>query len=75
MCIRDRGTPLAEAGVELVPYGDSETLGGALSRVLGNQLYWQQLHERSLRVQRKYFSWDRIALGFAEALAENRIDP
>jgi glycosyltransferase involved in cell wall biosynthesis len=69
------GTPLAEAGVELVPYGDSETLGGALSRVLGNQLYWQQLHERSLRVQRKYFSWDRIALGFAEALAENRIDP
>ena len=69
------GTPLTEAGIELVPYGDGEGLGVALARVLGNQHHWQQLHERSLRAQRKYFSWDRIALGFADALAENKIDP
>jgi glycosyltransferase involved in cell wall biosynthesis len=69
------GTPLAEAGIELVPYGDREALGGALARVLGDQYYWRELHEKNLRVQRKYFAWDRIASDFANALAENRIDP
>ncbi len=69
------GTPLAEAGVELVPYGDREALGAALTRVLLDQQYWQQLYERNVRVQRKYFSWDPIALAFADMLTENRINP
>jgi len=68
------GTPLAEAGIELVPYRDCEVLGGALARVLEDQRYWQELYERNARVQREYFSWDRIASAFANLLAENRID-
>jgi glycosyltransferase involved in cell wall biosynthesis len=55
------GTPVAEAGVELVPYGDREALARALSCVLQDPTRWQELHERSLRAQRKYFSWDVIA--------------
>ena len=68
------GTPLGEAGIDLVPYGDRKALGDALARLLGNQHYWRQLHERSLCVQRKYFSWDRIASSFADALTEDRIN-
>jgi glycosyltransferase involved in cell wall biosynthesis len=68
------GTPLAEAGIVLVPYRDCEALGGALARVLEDQRYWQELYERNERVQREYFSWDRIASAFANALAEHRID-
>jgi glycosyltransferase involved in cell wall biosynthesis len=68
------GTPLAEAGIELVPYGDSEALGRALAHVLGDQCHWQQLHEKNLTVQRTYFSWDRIASAFAEALTDDRVD-
>jgi hypothetical protein len=46
----------------------------ALARVLEDQRYWQELYERNERVQREYFSWDRIASAFANALAEHRID-
>jgi glycosyltransferase involved in cell wall biosynthesis len=63
------GTPLAEAGVELVPYGDREALGMALARVLADERYWQQLYERNRRVHGEYFSWDRIAERFREELA------
>lgn len=63
------GTPLAEAGVELVPYGDREALGVALARVLADERYWQQLYERNRRVHREYFSWDRIAERFRAELA------
>jgi glycosyltransferase involved in cell wall biosynthesis len=66
-------TPVAEGGIDLVPYGDRKALGDALVRILGNRHYWRQLHERSLRVQRKYFSWDRIALSFADALTEDKV--
>lgn len=54
-------TPLAEAGVELVPYGDREALGRALARVLADVNLRKSLQEKSLRAQRKYFSWDVIA--------------
>lgn len=63
------GTPLAEAGVELVPYGDREALGMALARVLADERYWQQLYERNRRVHGEYFSWDRIADRFQAELA------
>jgi glycosyltransferase involved in cell wall biosynthesis len=63
------GTPLAEAGVELVPYGDREALGMALARLLTDERYWQQLHERNRRVHGQHFSWDRIAERFRTELA------
>jgi glycosyltransferase involved in cell wall biosynthesis len=63
------GTPLAEAGVELVPYGDREALGMALARVLADARYWKQLYERNRRAHREYFSWDRIAERFRTELA------
>jgi glycosyltransferase involved in cell wall biosynthesis len=63
------GTPLADAGVELVPYGDREALGTALARVLTDERYWQQLYERNRRVHEEYFSWARIADRFQAELA------
>jgi glycosyltransferase involved in cell wall biosynthesis len=62
------GTPLAEAGVQLVPFGDRQALGVALERVLSDTNLRKELHERSLTAQRKYFSWDVIANVFMEAL-------
>ena len=62
------GTPFAEAGVELVPYADREALAGAVARVLKDPQLWRDLHERSVRAQQKYFSWDVIAASFGEAL-------
>lgn len=61
-------TPLAEAGVELVPYGDREALGAALSRVLDNTGRRQELRVMSLRAQEKYFSWETIATAFVKTL-------
>jgi glycosyltransferase involved in cell wall biosynthesis len=63
------GSPLAEAGVELVPYGDREALGMALARLLTDERYWQQLYERNRRVHGEHFSWDRIAERFRTELA------
>lgn len=62
------GTPLAEAGVVLVPYGDRNALGAALSEVLGNSDYSRQLRSKSVQAQRKYFSWPNIAVAFIGAL-------
>jgi len=55
------GTPLEEAGVQLVPYGNREMLGQALANVLTDEEIWKQLHEKSLRAYRSHFSWDIIA--------------
>jgi glycosyltransferase involved in cell wall biosynthesis len=62
------GTPLAEAGIEFVPYRDREALGGALTRILEDSHLHASLRERSLRAQRKYFSWDAIAGSLATSL-------
>jgi glycosyltransferase involved in cell wall biosynthesis len=62
------GTPLAEAGIEFVPYRDREALGRALSRVLTEPDLQRRLRERSLHAQQKYFSWDIIAAAFTRAL-------
>jgi glycosyltransferase involved in cell wall biosynthesis len=53
--------PITEAGVIQVPQGDREELGKALVRVLTDEPLWQDLHQRSLRAQREYFSWSAIA--------------
>ncbi len=66
------GTPIAEAGVELVPCGDKEALAEALARVLVDQALWQQLHDKSLQAQKRYFSWELIAEKFDRAVCGSR---
>jgi glycosyltransferase involved in cell wall biosynthesis len=61
-------TPLAEAGIEFVPYGDRKALGEALTGILEDPHLQASLRERSLRAQRKYFSWDAIAASLATSL-------
>jgi hypothetical protein len=68
------GTPLVDAGIEFVPEGDKEALGAALIRILADRALWQSLHERNLRVQDQYFSWDSIAASFVSSLDEDRTE-
>jgi glycosyltransferase involved in cell wall biosynthesis len=62
------GTPLMDAGIEFVPEGDKAALGAALIRVLTDRVHWQYLHEKNLRVQHQYFSWNSIAASFESSL-------
>jgi glycosyltransferase involved in cell wall biosynthesis len=58
------GTPLAEAGIEFVPFRDREALGRALSRVLTDRALQDRLRNRSLYAQQHLFSWDVIAASY-----------
>src|SRR2546422_10523778 len=60
--------PITEAGVIQVPRGDREELGKAIVRVLTDEPLWQDLHQRNLRAQQEYFSWDAIAERYATLL-------
>ena len=62
------GTPLAEAGVELVPYRDVAALSRSLGGILTDAERWRDLHLRSVNAHKKYFSWDAIADQFVTAL-------
>lgn len=62
------GTPLAEAGVVLVPYRDAAALGRELARVLSDPALEAELREKSGRAYREHYSWDRIAEAFRRAL-------
>ena len=62
------GTPLADAGLLLVPFRDSGALGAALYRVLTDSNLSRDLQEKSHRAQQKYFSWDLIAASYARWL-------
>lgn len=64
------GTPLMDAGIEFVPYGDREALSQALIRVLTDHEHWLALRERNLSVHKRYFSWDLIAREFVQALGD-----
>lgn len=68
---RERAFPLSEAGVVLAPPGDSAALGEALERVLVDETLRRDLRERNRRAQAEYFSWDRIAGRFVEALTND----
>lgn len=61
------GTPVAEAGVELVPYGNREALGKAIAHVLENGA-GSVLRCKSMDAHRRFFSWDVIAGRVHEAL-------
>ena len=66
------GTPIAEAGVKLVPYGNREALGEGLQRILSDRNVWQELHEKNLMTYRNYFSWEGISRSMADALGPER---
>jgi len=55
------GTPLEEAGLDLVPYRNREALNQALARVLTDKSLQAELRDKSRRAHEKYFSWDAIA--------------
>jgi glycosyltransferase involved in cell wall biosynthesis len=65
-------TPIAEAGVEFVPYRDRDALASALSRVLTDEKVRAELRSKSQQGQEKYFSWNRIASRHVEALGFGR---
>ena len=65
---RAERTPLEEAGIVLVPYGDVDALGVALLRVLDDPNLSRDLQEKSSLAQRRYFSWDSIATAFVSVL-------
>jgi len=66
------GTPLADAGLLLVPFRDSGALGAALHRVLTDSNLSRDLQEKSYRAQQKYFSWELIAASYAGLLGGGR---
>ena len=65
------GTPIAEAGLYLVPYRDSAALSAALTKVLQDDELAAQLRRKSRAAHAKYFSWDAVAANYLRAL---RID-
>lgn len=64
----ERAFPVSQAGVLLAPSGDSEALAEALTRVLTDRKLRLDLLDRNRRAQAEYFSWERIADRFVEAL-------
>lgn len=61
------GAPILDAGVRLVPLGDSTALAEALRSVLTDGRSWQELHERSVAAARKDFCWPAIARAYLHA--------
>jgi glycosyltransferase involved in cell wall biosynthesis len=62
--------PLNEAGIEWAPLGDYRSLAANLVRILSDGERWSELHARNLRLQRNYFSWNRIADLYLKALSQ-----
>jgi glycosyltransferase involved in cell wall biosynthesis len=60
------GTPIEEAGVELVPYRDRQALAAALVHVLSDDEHRAELRQRSQAAQRRHFSWESIAEKYIE---------
>jgi len=65
----DSSFPLSEAGVEFAPWHDRDALARALCHLLSDDVRWNELHERSLRAQADYFSWDMIARQYLKIFA------
>jgi glycosyltransferase involved in cell wall biosynthesis len=61
-------SPLSEAGVLFVPYGDRERLARKLVEVLTNGQLWADLRRRNLHAYERYFSWPSIAGRYLDLL-------
>jgi glycosyltransferase involved in cell wall biosynthesis len=57
------------AGCRLAPWHNQNALAAELRHVLSDTRLWQGLHERSLRAQAEYFSWDAVAGRYARLLS------
>ncbi len=66
------GTPLEEAGIELVPYRDRDALGEALTTILSDPEKQKLLSSRSSQAQQKYFSWDQIADSYVRVFRDDK---
>lgn len=60
--------PLSEAGVLLVPPGQSEQISMALTRVLSDKILRANLAARSRDIYRAHFAWTAIGARFAAVL-------
>ncbi len=61
--------PITEAGVLLAEPGDRVGIAEALKRVLSDAKFRDEMRQRSLVADQKYFSWDAIAEQFLRALS------
>ena len=68
----EKAFPISEAGVRLVPYGDSAALAATLAQLLRDGQLREQLIEANRTAQEKFFSWDSIAGQFIRALHSPR---
>lgn len=64
-----RDPAIDAAGVRLAPWHEPQVLAQELVDVLTDAALWQQLHERNLEAQERYFSWDVIAEKYLRAHA------
>lgn len=62
--------PLTETGVILIPQGDIEKLGEALTKVLSDDTFREELRQRSIKAFEQHFSWQAISLQLMEFLQE-----
>lgn len=67
----ETGFPITEAGVRLVPAGDSEGLARELILVLRDAALRDMLGRRSREAAKRYFSWEVIAERFIGALGHS----
>jgi glycosyltransferase involved in cell wall biosynthesis len=63
------GTLIEEAGITLVPFGDHQALGMAVRDIVTNAELWQEMHEKNLSIQKRYLSWNVIAMDFVSHLS------
>jgi glycosyltransferase involved in cell wall biosynthesis len=57
-------TIIEEAGITLVPFHNQAALASALLEILTDSELWQEMHDKNLRFQKKYLSWNVIAASF-----------
>ena len=67
-CGAETAPPITDAGVCLVPVGDTQALGEALVRVLTDAAFRDELRARSLSAYRQHFAWSAIAARYMHAL-------
>ena len=68
----EKAFPISEAGVQLVPYRDSDALAANLMQILSDAPLREQLRAANRAAQEKFFSWDVIADRMIEALNSSR---
>jgi glycosyltransferase involved in cell wall biosynthesis len=68
-------SPLAEAGVLFVPYGDRAGIARGLVELLTDDDLWMSFHHRNLYVFERYFSWPSIADRYLELFGSQPCRP